>query len=73
MTGSQAKRSIIELGIHPNPIFAALFDFGSWHFPEHKKIHRMAGSDFWVLAGLDYQVVFEEVCKSLQRIEKTLF
>ena len=73
LTGSQAKRSVIELGIHPNPIFAALFDFGSWHFPIHSKIARMTGNEFWALVGLDYEMVLNQVCKSLQRIEKALF
>ena len=73
LTGSQVKRSVIELGIHPNPIFAALFDFGSWHFPKHEKIARMTGDEFWSLVGLDYETVLDEVCKSLQRIEKALY
>lgn len=73
LTGSQVKRSVIELGIHPNPIFAALFDFGSWHFPKHGKIARMTGDEFWSLVGLDYETVLDEVCKTLQRIEKALY
>ncbi len=73
LTGSQSKRSIIELGIHPHPIFAALFDFGSWHFPKHEQIERMSGSEIWTLVGLDYDIVLKEVCQSLQRIEKALF
>lgn len=73
LTGSQVKRSVIELGIHPNPIFAALFDFGNWHFPKHKKITRMTGNEFWALVGLDYETVLREVCKSLQRIEEVLY
>lgn len=73
LTGSQVKRSVIELGIHPNPIFAALFDFGSWHFPKHEKIARMTGDEFWSLVGLDYSTVLDEVCKSLRRIEKALY
>lgn len=73
LTGSQVKRSVIELGIHPNPIFAALFDFGNWHFPKHEKIARITGNEFWSLVGLDYDTVLAEVCKSLQRIEKVLY
>lgn len=73
LTGSQAKRSVIELGIHPHPIFAALFDFGGWNFPRHDKIARMAGNEFWDLVGLAYEDVLEEVCNSLQRIEKQLY
>jgi len=73
LTGSQVKRSVIELGIHPEPIFAALFDFGSWHFPKHNKIARMTGDEFWSLVGLDYETVLAEVCKSLRRIEKALY
>lgn len=73
LTGSQVKRSVIELGIHPNPIFAALFDLGGWHFPKHEKIARMTGDEFWSLVNLDYKTVLDEVCKSLQRIEKVLY
>ena len=73
LTGSQVQRSKIELGIHPNPIFAALFDFGGWHFPKHEKIARMTGNEFWSLVGLDYETVLDEVCKSLRRIEKVLY
>lgn len=73
LTGSQSKRSIIELSIHPKPIFAALFDFGTWTFPNHNHVKRMSGSDFWALVDLEYDMVLKEVCKSLQRIEKALY
>lgn len=73
LTGSQVKRSVIELGIHPNPIFAALFDFGGWHFPKHEKITRITGNEFWSMVSLDYETVLDEVCKSLRKIEKALY
>ena len=74
LTGSQAKRSVIELSIHPNPVFAAVFDFGKgWHFPKIDGVQRLTGQEFWDLIGFDYEVILEKICQSLRRIENELF
>jgi hypothetical protein len=78
LTGSQSQRSINELRIHNNSIFAAALDMGqSWHLnkkdAEQYNIVRLAGSDFWSLIDIDYNVILRKLSKVIKEIDQELY
>lgn len=76
LTGSQTKRSVIELSMHPYPLFAAAFDVANWTFPPPKtsKIERIAGQPFWEgKLEISYELVFAKARETAQRLESVLF
>ncbi|WP_204104494.1 MULTISPECIES: hypothetical protein [Spirulina sp. CCY15215] len=78
LTGSQSQRSINELKIHQNPIFAAALDMGkSWTISKTKAqqsgIQLLAGSEFWSLIGLDYGFILDQLSDAIKDIDKQLY
>ena len=76
LTGSQTKRSVIELSMHPYPLFAAAFDVANWTFPPPRtsKIERIAGQPFWEgKLEISYELVFAKARETAQRLESVLF
>ncbi|MEC4989410.1 MAG: hypothetical protein SAJ37_11730, partial [Oscillatoria sp. PMC 1068.18] len=66
LTGSQKDRTISELELHPNRIFAAALDMGgSWtishKISQAKNIRLLSGSNFWSLIDLNYNMILEKV------------
>lgn len=78
LTGSQSQRSIDELRIHPHAIFAAALDMGkSWH-PSAKlanphNIKLLAGSDFWSIIGLNYNLILDKTSKTIKELDEELY
>jgi hypothetical protein len=69
LTGSQSKRSIDELSLHENSLFAACFKTDTnWTFPECN-IARVVGDEFWKRIDLDYKVILENVSEVIKEIE----
>jgi hypothetical protein len=69
LTGSQAPRSRRELEIHKHRLFAAVFcTGGNWTFSS-ADTHRICGSEFWALLGIDYEIFKLCVKKMILNIE----
>jgi hypothetical protein len=78
LTGSQASRSINELRIHRNSIFAAALNMGNSWTISYKKaqdlgIELKAGDDFWSLIGLDYQTILTKLANVSKKIDRELY
>jgi hypothetical protein len=74
LTGSQSPRSIAELSIFENSLFAAQFSLGNWTFsPGTTGIKRVSGKDFWSLIDVDYEDIKNIVFTSIRQIEDKLF
>jgi hypothetical protein len=78
LTGSQSDRSINELKIHPNSVFAAALDMGnSWTISKTKaqenNIELLAGQDFWSMLDLDYETILNKLKMTVRKIEKELY
>jgi len=73
LTGSQSPRTIMELSIHPNPLFIAAFSLGGWTFNDRSGlIRRMAGKPFWDMIEIDYCTLQDCVQAMLSDIETRL-
>ena len=78
LTGSQSDRSINELKIHPNSVFAAALDMGnSWTISKTKakenNIELLAGQAFWSMLDLDYETILNKLKMTVRKIEKKLY
>lgn len=78
LTGSQKSRSIHELKIHQNSIFAAALDMGkSWTIGKMEAdrygIERLAGFSFWSLIGLDYEIILNYLSRVIQELDTELY
>jgi hypothetical protein len=74
LTGAHKNRSIQELKIFPNSIFAAHFDLANWTFnPGNSGIARISGADFWSLLDVDYNIIKNRVYSTIRTIENQLF
>lgn len=78
LTGSQSDRSINELKIHPNAVFAAALDMGnSWTISktkaEENNIELLAGEAFWSILNLDYETILHKLKMTVRKIEKELY
>jgi hypothetical protein len=72
LTGSQQGRSINELKIHKNSIFAAALDMGnSWTISYKKSqeygIEIMTGERFWSSIGLDYNLILSKLAAVIKK------
>lgn len=77
LTGSQSSRSVNELKIHQNSIFAAALDMGkSWTIGKREAdlygIERLAGSAFWSRIDLDYNSILAGLSQILQELDTEL-
>ena len=70
LTGGHKGRVATELSIHECPVFAAAFDISPWTF-NHDTIPRVAGDEFWVRIGMDYDVVQSEAIRFIRRIDES--
>ncbi|XHX78049.1 MAG: hypothetical protein RBJ76_27065 [Stenomitos frigidus ULC029] len=69
LTGSQAPRSRSELELHQNRLFAAAFcTGGNWTFSS-ASVSRACGTEFWSMAGLDYELLKFHVKKMILKIQ----
>jgi hypothetical protein len=78
LTGSQQGRSINELKIHKNSIFAAALDMGnSWTISYKKSqeygIEIMTGERFWSSIGLDYNLILSKLAAVIKKIDSELY
>jgi hypothetical protein len=78
LTGSQKSRSIQELKIHDNSIFAAALDMGkSWPIgkveADRYGIERLAGFSFWSLINLDYEIILSYLSRVMQQLDTELY
>lgn len=70
LTGSQKGRSIAELSVHDNPVFAACFTTNSsWTF-NCPTIPRVSGDEFWDRIGMPYSVVLEQTKSLIREIDQ---
>ena len=71
LTGSQQSRSINELSIHTNPVFAVCFDTKtSWTFSANHNIPRAVGPEFWGRIGISYDIFLESVKEMILALEQ---
>lgn len=69
LTGSQVKRSIIELSIHENSLFAACFATGTtWTF-NAENINKISGKEFWNKIQLDYDFILNQSKEMIKNIQ----
>jgi hypothetical protein len=69
LTGSQKDRSVTELLVHENPVFAAAMSTNSgWTFSNHELITRVAGSEFWERIGINYAFVLKHSIHAIQEL-----
>ena len=69
LTGSQKDRSVNELLVHENPVFAtALRTNSSWTFSTHDKITRVAGNDFWKRIGINHEYVLKHSIRAIEEL-----
>lgn len=75
LTGSQKGRSISELTLHSQPLFAAAFSVAGWTFPpkEISGVERVAGAEFWSKLGIQYGDVVAAARDCFLELEKSLF
>ena len=75
LTGSQKGRSVIELKMHPQRLFAVAFDVAKWTFPPVAKcgIQRVAGRAFWSKLELEYDEVLAAAKRCLISLEQKFF
>lgn len=71
LTGSQKDRSVNELLVHENPVFAtALRTSSGWTFSTHDRIVRVAGSDFWERIGINYEFVLKHSIRAIEKLHE---
>lgn len=71
LTGSQKPRSISELEVFNKPYFCVCFDTkASWTFPEHGKITRVCGADFWSLLRFEYPLIIDVLRRLMVPVEQ---
>ena len=71
LTGSQAPRTLAELGKYDYHWFVACIDNNSpWTFSDKK--HRLIGKEFWNKIGIDYDEIVVQLGQSIQAVETLL-
>jgi hypothetical protein len=69
LTGSQKDRSVNELLVHENPVFAtALRTSSGWTFSQHDQITRVAGKEFWERIGISYEFVLKHSIRAIKEL-----